>query len=104
MDPAPTCPAEEERSPDPIVFGQLRNGCGRSSRDFSATDFRRKKFTDSSRRNCSIPLRVNESSEANKMESDVIETHDLTKRYGKFEAVSQLNLRVGAGRITGFLG
>lgn len=33
-----------------------------------------------------------------------IETHDLTKRYGRFEAVSNLNLRVAAGRITGFLG
>jgi len=38
------------------------------------------------------------------MESRVIETHDLTKRYRGFEAVSNLNLRVGAGRITGFLG
>jgi ABC-type multidrug transport system ATPase subunit len=37
-------------------------------------------------------------------ESYVIETHDLTKRYRGFEAVSNLNLRVGAGRITGFLG
>jgi ABC-2 type transport system ATP-binding protein len=37
-------------------------------------------------------------------ESYVIETHDLTKRYREFEAVSNLNLRVGAGRITGFLG
>jgi ABC-2 type transport system ATP-binding protein len=34
----------------------------------------------------------------------VIETHDLTKRYGRFEAVINLNLRVGSGRITGFLG
>jgi ABC-2 type transport system ATP-binding protein len=37
-------------------------------------------------------------------ESYVIETQDLTKRYRGFEAVSNLNLRVGAGRITGFLG
>jgi ABC-2 type transport system ATP-binding protein len=37
-------------------------------------------------------------------ETHVIETHDLTKRYGSFEAVSNLNLRVGGGRITGFLG
>jgi ABC-2 type transport system ATP-binding protein len=37
-------------------------------------------------------------------ESYVIETHDLTKRYRGFEAVRNLNLRVGAGRITGFLG
>src|SRR4029450_11330451 len=37
-------------------------------------------------------------------EGYVVETHDLTKRYGKFHAVSGLNLRVGAGRITGFLG
>jgi len=37
-------------------------------------------------------------------ESYVIETQDLTKRYRKFEAVRNLNLRVGAGRITGFLG
>jgi ABC-2 type transport system ATP-binding protein len=37
-------------------------------------------------------------------ENDVIETHDLTKRYRRFEAVSHLDLRVGAGRITGFLG
>ena len=37
-------------------------------------------------------------------ESDVIETRNLTKRYGKFEAVHNLTLRVGAGRITGFLG
>ena len=36
--------------------------------------------------------------------SYVIETHDLTKRYGKFEAVRDLNLKAGAGRITGFLG
>jgi ABC-2 type transport system ATP-binding protein len=34
----------------------------------------------------------------------VIETCDLTKRFGKIEAVSGLNLRVGAGCITGFLG
>lgn len=34
----------------------------------------------------------------------VIETQDLTKRFGKFEAVGNLNLRAGAGRITGFLG
>jgi len=34
----------------------------------------------------------------------VIEAHALTKRYGKFPAVDNLNLRVGAGRITGFLG
>jgi ABC-2 type transport system ATP-binding protein len=37
-------------------------------------------------------------------EGYVIETHDLTKRYGKLEAVHNLNLKVGAGRITGFLG
>jgi ABC-2 type transport system ATP-binding protein len=35
---------------------------------------------------------------------NVIETYDLTKRYGQFEAVSNLNLKVGGGRITGFLG
>ena len=34
----------------------------------------------------------------------VIETEDLTKRYGKHEAVHRLNLRVGSNRITGFLG
>jgi len=34
----------------------------------------------------------------------VIETEALTKRYGAVEAVRQLDLRVGAGRITGFLG
>jgi ABC-2 type transport system ATP-binding protein len=34
----------------------------------------------------------------------VIETTALTKRYGEVEAVRQLNLRVAAGRITGFLG
>ena len=34
----------------------------------------------------------------------VIETHDLTKRYGHLEAVKALNLRVGQGQITGFLG
>ena len=33
-----------------------------------------------------------------------IDTSDLTKRYGEVEAVRQLNLRVGMGRITGFLG
>jgi ABC-2 type transport system ATP-binding protein len=37
-------------------------------------------------------------------ESWVIETDALTKRYGAVEAVSDLDLRVGAGRITGFLG
>lgn len=34
----------------------------------------------------------------------VIETDALTKRYGAVEAVSGLDLRVAAGRITGFLG
>jgi ABC-2 type transport system ATP-binding protein len=34
----------------------------------------------------------------------VIETHNLTKRYGDFEAVRALNLRVPRGQITGFLG
>ena len=38
------------------------------------------------------------------IDGPVIETHDLTKRYGRFEAVRNLNLRVAAGRITGFLG
>src|SRR5947207_11030561 len=37
-------------------------------------------------------------------QSWVIETTSLTKRYGDVEAVRQLDLRVGAGRITGFLG
>jgi ABC-2 type transport system ATP-binding protein len=34
----------------------------------------------------------------------VIETAALSKRYGDFEAVRQLDLRVASGRITGFLG
>jgi ABC-2 type transport system ATP-binding protein len=34
----------------------------------------------------------------------VIETAGLTKHYGRVEAVRQLTLRVGAHRITGFLG
>jgi ABC-2 type transport system ATP-binding protein len=34
----------------------------------------------------------------------VIETHELTKRYGSVEAVRQLNLAVASGRITAFLG
>jgi ABC-2 type transport system ATP-binding protein len=34
----------------------------------------------------------------------IIETHELTKRYGSFEAVCSLNLRVNSHRITGFLG
>jgi ABC-2 type transport system ATP-binding protein len=34
----------------------------------------------------------------------VIETHGLTKRFGTFEAVSTLNLRVAANHVTGFLG
>jgi ABC-2 type transport system ATP-binding protein len=34
----------------------------------------------------------------------VIETHELTKRYKSFEAVSSLSLRVDGQRITGFLG
>jgi len=34
----------------------------------------------------------------------VIETINLTKRYGRFDAVSNLDMRIGAGRITGFLG
>jgi ABC-2 type transport system ATP-binding protein len=37
-------------------------------------------------------------------DSCVIETEALTKRYGAVEAVSKLDLRVGAGHITGFLG
>lgn len=34
----------------------------------------------------------------------VIETHELTKRYGTCEAVRSLNLRVSGQQITGFLG
>lgn len=34
----------------------------------------------------------------------IIETEELTKHYGGFEAVRQLNCRVRSGRITGFLG
>jgi len=34
----------------------------------------------------------------------VIETHNLTKQYGRFKAVSNLDMRIGGGRITGFLG
>ena len=34
----------------------------------------------------------------------VIETHDLTKRFGNFAAVNALNLRVASNQITGFLG
>ncbi len=37
-------------------------------------------------------------------DSWVIDTSALTKRYRDVEAVRQLDLRVGAGRITGFLG
>jgi ABC-2 type transport system ATP-binding protein len=37
-------------------------------------------------------------------DSWIIETDALTKRYGAVEAVSKLDLRVGAGCITGFLG
>jgi ABC-2 type transport system ATP-binding protein len=37
-------------------------------------------------------------------QNQVVETHGLTKRYGRFEAVTNLNLRVASGRITGFLG
>ncbi|HID24220.1 MAG TPA: ABC transporter ATP-binding protein, partial [Planctomycetaceae bacterium] len=34
----------------------------------------------------------------------VIETENLTKRYGRFTAVSRLNLRIFRGEIFGFLG
>jgi len=34
----------------------------------------------------------------------VIETHDLTKHFGKFKAVSSLNLRIARNQVTGFLG
>lgn len=34
----------------------------------------------------------------------VIETHDLTKRYGDFEAVRAVSFQVAGPRITGFLG
>jgi len=37
-------------------------------------------------------------------QSSIIETHELTKCFGKFEAVHALNLRVSEQRITGFLG
>jgi len=33
-----------------------------------------------------------------------IETHDLTKRFGRYEAVRALNLKVPSHQITGFLG
>jgi len=39
------------------------------------------------------------------MSSDyVVETADLSKRYGQFEAVHSLNLRIARQQITGFLG
>jgi len=34
----------------------------------------------------------------------VIETRDLSKNYGRFEAVYALNLKVNQQQITGFLG
>ncbi len=37
-------------------------------------------------------------------EIPVIETHQLTKRFGQFAAVEALDLNVGAQQITGFLG
>ena len=37
-------------------------------------------------------------------ETPVIETHQLTKRFGQFAAVEALDLNVGAQQITGFLG
>jgi ABC-2 type transport system ATP-binding protein len=38
------------------------------------------------------------------MMDHVIETHALSKQFGKFHAVSELNLRVSRDQITGFLG
>ena len=38
------------------------------------------------------------------MKEYVIETQDLTKRYGKVEAVRSMNLAIAEGQITGFLG
>jgi len=34
----------------------------------------------------------------------VLQTHNLTKRFGRIEAVSNLDMRVAGGRITGLLG
>jgi ABC-type multidrug transport system ATPase subunit len=39
-----------------------------------------------------------------KIEDYVIETHDLTKRYGDLVAVDRLTLRVARGEVYGFLG
>lgn len=36
--------------------------------------------------------------------ADIIETNDLTRRFGKFTAVDRLSLRVSEGSIYGFLG
>jgi len=38
------------------------------------------------------------------MQERVIQTHELTKHYGQFHAVNQLNCSVRSERITGFLG
>jgi ABC-2 type transport system ATP-binding protein len=38
------------------------------------------------------------------MQERVIQTHELTKHYGHFQAVNQLNCSVRSERITGFLG
>ena len=35
---------------------------------------------------------------------NMIETHNLTKAYGDFKAVSKLNLHVKKGTVYGFLG
>ena len=37
-------------------------------------------------------------------EMNMIETHNLTKAYGDFKAVSKLNLHVKKGTVYGFLG
>ena len=34
----------------------------------------------------------------------VIETHELTKRFGRVLAVDRLSLEIGAGAVTAFLG
>lgn len=34
----------------------------------------------------------------------VVETHNLTRKFGSFSAVDQINLRIAAGQVCGFLG
>src|SRR6185436_11219660 len=89
--PEPTS-LDGRRSHEPSGCVRLRSVFAGWSRNFSETGYRKAKFKGWWKRNCSIPPRQNPNGEETMTWQNVIETRELTKRYGGSDAVHNLNL------------